>query len=74
MNAITAQSLSTNMIIVFVGISVLFGIASVMSVSVGATNWKSGLLRATGATQAQILRVSCFREQFLVCLVRCLVV
>lgn len=50
MNAITAQSLSTNMIIVFVAISVAFGIASVMSVSVVRRTREIGILRATGAT------------------------
>ena len=61
MNAITAQSLSTNMIIVFVGISVAFGIASVMSVRVVQRTREIGILRATGATQAQILRVFLFQ-------------
>ncbi|WP_111886034.1 ABC transporter permease [Acinetobacter sp. CFCC 11171] len=61
MNAITAQSLSTNMIIIFVGISVAFGIASVMSVSVVQRTREIGILRATGATQAQILRVFLFQ-------------
>jgi lipoprotein-releasing system permease protein len=57
MNAISAQSLSTNMIVVFVAISVAFGIASVMSVSVVQRTREIGILRATGATQAQVLRV-----------------
>ncbi|MCO8074080.1 ABC transporter permease [Acinetobacter lwoffii] len=61
MNAITAQSLSTNMIIVFVAISVAFGIASVMSVSVVQRTREIGILRATGATQSQILRVFLFQ-------------
>lgn len=61
MNAITAQSLSTNMIIVFVAISVAFGIASVMSVSVVQRTQEIGILRATGATQSQILRVFLFQ-------------
>ena len=61
MNAITAQSLSTNMIIVFVAISVAFGIASVMSVSVVQRTREIGILRATGATQAQILRIFLFQ-------------
>lgn len=61
MNAITAQSLSTNMIIVFVAISVAFGIASVMSVSVVQRTREIGILRATGATQLQILRVFLFQ-------------
>ncbi|WP_180186757.1 ABC transporter permease [Acinetobacter sp. YH01008] len=61
MNAITAQSLSTNMIIVFVAISVAFGIASVMSVSVVQRTREIGILRATGATQSQILRIFLFQ-------------
>lgn len=61
MNAITAQSLSTNMIIVFVAISVAFGVASVMSVSVVQRTREIGILRATGATQSQILRVFLFQ-------------
>ena len=61
MNAITAQSLSTNMIIVFVAISVAFGIASVMSVSVVQRTREIGILRATGATRAQILRIFLFQ-------------
>ncbi|WP_376696193.1 ABC transporter permease [Wenzhouxiangella sp. EGI_FJ10305] len=57
MNALSAQSLSTNMIIVFVGLSVAFGIASVLSVSVVQRTREIGILRATGAARAQILRV-----------------
>ncbi|KAB7624028.1 ABC transporter permease [Alkalilimnicola sp. S0819] len=57
MNALSAQSLSTNMIIVFVAISVAFGIASVLSVSVVQRTREIGILRATGATRPQILRV-----------------
>ncbi|MDY0006494.1 MAG: ABC transporter permease [Spongiibacteraceae bacterium] len=57
MNALSAQSLSTNMIIVFVAISVAFGIASVLSVSVVQRTREIGILRATGATRQQILRV-----------------
>lgn len=55
MNAISAQSLSTNMIIVFVGISVAFAIASVLSISVVQRTREIGILRATGATRNQIL-------------------
>ncbi len=57
MSALTAQTLSTNMIKVFVGISVAFGIASVLSVSVVQRTREIGIMRATGATQQQILRV-----------------
>lgn len=55
MNAISAQSLSTNMIIVFVGISVAFAIASVLSISVVQRTREIGILRATGATRNQVL-------------------
>ena len=55
MSGLSAQSLSTNMIIVFVGISVAFGIASVLSVSVVQRTREIGILRATGATRQQIL-------------------
>ncbi len=55
MNAISAQSLSTNMIIVFVAISVAFAIASVLSISVVQRTREIGILRATGASRDQIL-------------------
>ena len=61
MNAISAQSLSTSMIIIFVAISVAFGIASVLSVSVVQRTREIGILRATGATQPQILRIFLFQ-------------
>lgn len=57
MSGLSAQSLSTNMIIVFVAISVAFGIASVLSVSVVQRTREIGILRATGATRQQILRI-----------------
>lgn len=57
MNALSAQSLSTNMIKIFVGASVAFGIASVLSVSVVQRTREIGILRATGASRAQILRI-----------------
>ena len=55
MNAISAQSLSTNMIIVFVAISVAFAIASVLSISVVQRTREIGILRTTGASRDQIL-------------------
>jgi len=57
MSALSSQSVSTNMIKVFVAISVAFGIASVLSVSVVQRTREIGILRATGATQRQVLRV-----------------
>ena len=64
MNALSAQSLSTNMIIVFVAMSVAFGIASVLSVSVVQRTREIGILRATGATQQQILNIFLFQGAF----------
>ena len=55
------QGLQSNMIIVFVAISVAFGIASVLSVSVVQRTREIGILRATGATQQQILRIFLFQ-------------
>lgn len=57
MNAISAQSLSTNMIIIFVGISVAFAIASVLSITVVQRTREIGILRATGASREQILMI-----------------
>ncbi len=57
MSGLSAQSLSTNMIIGFVAVSVAFGIASVLSVSVVQRTREIGILRATGATRQQILRI-----------------
>ncbi|MSR11394.1 MAG: ABC transporter permease [Gammaproteobacteria bacterium] len=57
MSGLTAQSMSTNIIVVFVALSVAFGIASVLSVSVVQRTREIGILRATGATRQQILRI-----------------
>ena len=57
MNALTSQSLSTNLISVFVALSVAFGIASVLSVSVVQRTREIGILRAMGTTQGQMLWV-----------------
>lgn len=46
LSGLTAQSLSSNMIVVFVAISVAFGIASVLSVSVVQRTREIGILRA----------------------------
>lgn len=57
LNALSAQSLSTGMISFFVAVSVAFGIASVLSVSVVQHTREIGILRAVGATQPRMLRV-----------------
>ena len=57
MNALSSQSLSTNMISLFVALSVAFGIASVLSVSVVQRTREIGILRAMGTTQGQMLSV-----------------
>lgn len=57
MNALRSQSLSTQMISVFVALSVALGIASVLSVSVVQRTREIGILRAMGTTREQMLRV-----------------
>ncbi len=57
LNALSSQSMTTQMIRVFVGISVIFGIASVLAVSVVQRTREIGILRAMGSSQQQILRV-----------------
>lgn len=56
-NALQSQSLSTAMISIFVGLSVAFGIASVLSISVVQRTREIGILRAVGASRRQMLRV-----------------
>jgi lipoprotein-releasing system permease protein len=55
--AINAQQTSNTLIRVFVGLSVAFGIASVLVVSVIQRSKDIGILRAMGTSQGQILRV-----------------
>lgn len=57
MNALSAQRLSTGMISFFVAISVAFGIASVLSVSVVQRTRQIGILRAMGGERRQVLLV-----------------
>ncbi|MFA7541861.1 MAG: FtsX-like permease family protein, partial [Lysobacterales bacterium] len=57
MNALSSQSISTNMISFFVAISVAFGIASVLAVSVSQRTREIGILRAIGTRRRQMLRV-----------------
>jgi len=57
MNALKSQSLSSSLISFFVGLSVAFGIASVLAISVTQRTREIGILRAMGARRAQMLRV-----------------
>lgn len=57
LDALAAQSLSTNLIKVFVGISVAFAIASVLAVSVVQRGREIGILRAMGTGRGQVLRI-----------------
>ena len=55
--ALTSQRVSSNVIRFFIGLSVAFGIASVLVVSVIQRGKEIGILRAMGATQAQMRRI-----------------
>jgi lipoprotein-releasing system permease protein len=57
MNALSSQSLSTTMISFFVALSVAFGIASVLSISVVQRTREIGILRAMGTRRGQMLKV-----------------
>ena len=57
MNALSSQTLSTSIINFFVALSVAFGIASVLAISVTQRTREIGILRAMGTTQQQMLRV-----------------
>ncbi len=57
MNALKSQSLSSSLISFFVALSVAFGIASVLAISVTQRTREIGILRAMGARRAQMLRV-----------------
>ncbi|MFX4531970.1 FtsX-like permease family protein, partial [Acinetobacter baumannii] len=54
---VSAQQTSNTLIRVFVGLSVAFGIASVLVVSVIQRSKDIGILRAMGTSKGQILRV-----------------
>ena len=54
--ALTSQRISSNVIRFFIGLSVAFGIASVLVVSVVQRSKEIGILRAMGASQGQMLR------------------
>jgi lipoprotein-releasing system permease protein len=55
--AVNAQTTSNTLIRMFVALSVAFGIASVLVVSVIQRSKDIGILRAMGASQGQVLRV-----------------
>lgn len=57
MNALKSQSLSTTIISFFVALSVAFGIASVLAITVTQRTREIGILRAMGTRQQQMLRV-----------------
>ncbi len=57
LGALAAQSMSTNVIKVFVGLSAAFGIASVLAVSVVQRGREIGILRAMGTQRGQVLRI-----------------
>ena len=57
MNALTSQRISTSVISFFVAISVAFGIASVLAITVTQRTREIGILRAMGARREQILGV-----------------
>lgn len=56
-SALAAQSMSNTIIRFFVGLTAALGIASVLVVSVVQKSKEIGILRATGSSRAQILRL-----------------
>ena len=56
-NALNSQRISTIMICFFVAVSVAFGMASVLAISVTQRTREIGILRAMGMRRQQILRV-----------------
>jgi lipoprotein-releasing system permease protein len=56
-SALSAQQMSSTLIRVFVGISVAFGIAAVLVVSVIQRSKDIGIMRAMGTTRGQVLRI-----------------
>ncbi|NYT48479.1 ABC transporter permease [Parapusillimonas granuli] len=56
-NALTSQRIATSMVSFFVAVSVAFGIASVLAVSVTQRTREIGILRAMGTRRGQVLRI-----------------
>jgi lipoprotein-releasing system permease protein len=56
-NALASQSLSTSIITFFVALSVAFGIASVLAISVTQRTREIGILRAMGIRRSQVLQI-----------------
>ncbi|HVJ35109.1 MAG TPA: FtsX-like permease family protein [Terriglobia bacterium] len=56
-SVISSQNISNTAIRLFVGLSVIFGISSVLVVSVVQKSREIGILRAMGASRSQILRL-----------------
>lgn len=56
-SALQAQSMSNNIIRFFVGLTAALGIASVLVVSVVQKSKEIGILRATGTSRSQVLRL-----------------
>src|SRR5690606_34481267 len=57
LTALRSQSISTGLIRFFVAVSVAFGIASVLVISVVQRSKEIGILRATGASRRQVMTV-----------------
>ncbi|HLR18051.1 MAG TPA: ABC transporter permease [Alcanivoracaceae bacterium] len=57
LNALDSQRMTTQLIRFFVAVSVAFGIASVLAVTVVQRTREVGILRAMGSTRAQVMRV-----------------
>jgi lipoprotein-releasing system permease protein len=56
-NALASQSMSTSIITFFVALSVAFGIASVLAISVTQRTREIGILRAMGIRRSQVLQI-----------------
>ena len=61
MNALSSQSVSTSIITFFVALSVAFGIASVLAISVTQRTREIGILRAMGTRREQVMRIFLFQ-------------